>query len=482
MKNDTKRLDSYLRRAREFWNEQELVPAGSSIIIALSGGKDSVCLLRLLAAERETLSLKLFACHVHHGLRKSADAELEFCRKLCEKFDVGFYEFRVDAASRAAEFSVGVEEAGRQLRYECFEKLKNSLGADLVATAHTASDNTETVVMNLVRGGSLRGLSGIPPKRGYIVRPVLCFDSAEIKDILSLFGQDHVTDESNLTGFFRRNRVRSSLIPLMKEENPALDRVVFDNSLNIREETELLEVFLRRSLKGAVSADLMSCDREELKTVCRDLDSDEPARFWIRIASQALGTPFPDSERQRSLAAACLTSGAGRVLQLSDGAVLKIGQKTLRFMKSVSSPSFCVKIPEGKTSLPFSGALVTRSGIKNGVNYKNINKMLMIMKINPDTIKGEVCARNRLPGDSIVINSMHKSAKKLVCDLKLDPALRDAWPVFCDEDGVIWIPGVGLSDRARPVSERFFELIFDLPPLSGLPSQTTAPSVPSKGE
>lgn len=482
MKSDTKRLEAFRREARGFWEKHSLVPPGSRIIVALSGGKDSVCLLRLLAAEREDLSLGLFACHVHHGLRESADAELEFCRRLCASLNVGFFPFRVDAAARAREKGIGVEEAGRQLRYECFETLLERLGADLVATAHTASDNTETVVMNLIRGGSLKGLAGIPPRRGYIVRPVLCFDSAGIEEMLSLFSQTHVTDESNLTGIFRRNRVRSEVIPLLKKENPALDRVVFNNSLVIRKQARLLDVLCRKALEGVVSRDNLSCGREALRSICRESGSDQLIRAWTERAMEALYLPLPDSERQNALADACLNAPAGRSLQLKNGAVLKIGQKTLRFMRAPEEPVFSLAIPEGKTSLPFSGAVVTRSGIKTSADYKNINKMLMIMKINADRIKGELFARARLPGDRIEINSMHKSVKKLICDLKLDPAFRDAWPVFCDEDGIVWIPGVGLCDRARPDGESFFELGISFPPASGLPSQETAPFVPLTGE
>ena len=453
------------------------MPAGSRIIAALSGGKDSVCLLRLLAAERERLSLELFACHVHHGLRESADAELEFCRELCASLNVGFYPFRVDAAARASERGIGLEEAGRQLRYECFEALRERLGADLVATAHTASDNTETVLMNLVRGGSLRGLGGIPPKRGYVVRPVLCFESARIEEILALFGQPHVTDDSNLTGLFRRNRVRSSVIPLLREENPALDRVVLANSLILREQARLLDALCRRTLKDAVGPDRLSCDKEALRSLCRELGSDQLVRAWTESAMEALGLPFPDRERQNAVTDACLNAPAGRCLQMKNGAVLRIGQKKLRFMRAGEEAVFSVPIPVGKTSLPFSGAVVTRSGIKNGVNYKNINKMLMIMKINPDTIKGELRARSRLPGDRILVNSMRKSAKKLICDLKLDPALRDAWPVFCDGEGIVWIPGIGLCDRARPVKNSFFELSIDFQPGVGLPADHAAPVI-----
>lgn len=454
MKRDTKRADAIYPRVLGFWREQGLIPRGSSVLIALSGGKDSVCMLRLLCRARDELSLRLYACHVHHGLRAEADGELEFCRRLCEELGVSFHFIRADAAASAKEWGIGVEEAGRRIRYGYFENLADSLRADLIATAHTASDNTETVIMDLVRGAGLSGLGGIPPRRGRIVRPILCLESREVEEYLENIGQDHVTDRSNLTGEYRRNRIRASVIPALREENPALDRVVFSNSLLLREENGLLDALCRAALEGIVSPDGLSCDKQKLRELCGQPSMRGLCSRWIRSAAGALGAGVPDRDRCRALEEACLGSPAGKRLQLKNGVSLLVGQKTLRFARDTGDQGYRVVLSPGETKVPRAGFAIRLSEPFEDDNYKNINKLSMIMKINPDKIMGELCVRSRREGDTVRMGSMTRSVKKLICDLKPDPVRKKLWPVVCDDGGILWIPGAGLCDRIRPAGPR----------------------------
>ena len=205
------------------------------LAVALSGGADSVALLRILAARSRELGLALHAAHLHHGLRGAeADADLEFCRALAAKLGLPFHEARVDTHQEAqANLKSGkaaetIEEAARRLRYQWFRQLMSSGELDAIATAHTLDDQAETVLAKFLRGAWTEGLSGIHPKLegpeggGSIIRPLLGATHAEIETYLRELGQDWREDSSNRNLTFTRNRIRHELLPLLESWNPRL--------------------------------------------------------------------------------------------------------------------------------------------------------------------------------------------------------------------------------------------------------------------
>ena len=215
--------------------DTSLLKPGMRLAVALSGGADSVALLRALAARRQELGLVLHAAHLHHGLRGAeADGDLEFCRALAAKLDVPFHEARVDAAAEArADAKSGkpaetIEEAARRLRYSWFQQLMSKGLLDAVATAHTLDDQAETVLAKFLRGAWTEGLAGISPKlegpegAGRILRPLLGVTHAEIEAYLRELGQDWREDSSNRHLSFTRNRIRHELLPLLEGWNPRL--------------------------------------------------------------------------------------------------------------------------------------------------------------------------------------------------------------------------------------------------------------------
>ena len=215
-----------------------LLKPGMRLAVALSGGADSVALLRALAERREELGLVVHAAHLHHGLRGAeADGDLEFCRALAARLDVPFHEARVDAAAEAkADPQAGkpaetIEEAARRLRYAWFRELMSkslphALVLDAIVTAHTLDDQAETVLAKFLRGAWTEGLSGIHPKlegpEGAVLRPLLAVTRAEIEAYLRGLGQDWREDSSNRHLTFTRNRIRHELLPLLEGWNPRL--------------------------------------------------------------------------------------------------------------------------------------------------------------------------------------------------------------------------------------------------------------------
>ena len=202
----------------------DLIPPGTGVLCALSGGADSMYLLCRLLEGRERYGWTVYAAHLNHGLRPTAQRDEEFVRHWCGKQNIQLFCLRENVEEYAAQNKLSVEEAGRVLRYRFLESTAWEQGDSehpiLVATGHHAGDNAETVLMNLIRGCGLHGLTGIPQRRGSIVRPMLNVTRREIEDYLAEHHVPHVEDESNADPAYTRNRVRLELLPLLEELNP----------------------------------------------------------------------------------------------------------------------------------------------------------------------------------------------------------------------------------------------------------------------
>ena len=213
--------------------EYDLVPEGASVLAAVSGGADSVCLLDLLRLAQPRLKLRLAAFHLNHGLRDSAARDEDFVRKLCRDWGVEFVVARADVAGFAKRHKMGIEEAGRELRYRHLERVTRKLKCDIVALGHTANDNLETMLLNLARGTGPRGLAGIPVKRTedrrpgtgkegpiVFVRPLIDIERDKLEQHLRARGIGWVEDESNADVSYRRNLLRREVVPVLLQLNP----------------------------------------------------------------------------------------------------------------------------------------------------------------------------------------------------------------------------------------------------------------------
>ena len=464
MKNDTKTLDAYYRRVMAFVREQELLAPGQRLVVALSGGKDSACLLRFLADLAQEYGWELHGAHVQHMLRPEAEQDLEFCRALCQVLGVSFHCTRVDVAAYAQNRRLGVEEAGRKIRYEYFSHLLTKLKADAVVTAHTASDQCETVLMRLVRGAALKGLGGIPPRRGAVVRPFLCLSSQEILAMLSLQGQAHVEDASNAGFHYLRNRLRHRILPLLEQENPALVQTVARNARILQEQEQLLHALSLRELARIATPDGCHVDKRAFRALCREPGMAALAAYLPRLAQKSLAVGEVSGALLERLCRLALVGKAGARLELGGGLCFCVGQTQLSFLCKEKPADYCVSLHPGVNPLPGGMARLVVEQEKNLANYKNVNKFLMNMKINSATIEGGLVARCRRPGERVCVNGMQKSVKKLICDRKFPAHLRPHVPVIADGQGIVWIPGVTLSDRARPTGPRVIPLRLEFGP------------------
>ena len=216
-----------------------MIKSGDIVVCGLSGGADSVCLLLSLFKLSKELDITVEALHVNHCLRGSeSDRDEEFCRNLCSKIGVKFSAEKCNVNDYAVNNSLSTELAVRELRYMIFNQYTQG---KKLATAHNADDNLETVLLNLTRGTALKGLAGIPPIRGNIIRPLLEITRKEIEEYLALNKMNFVTDSTNLTDNYTRNKIRHSIIPLLREINPSLNSTFITSVDGLRDENALIE-------------------------------------------------------------------------------------------------------------------------------------------------------------------------------------------------------------------------------------------------
>ena len=215
------------QRIKQYIEKEDLFSSGSKILIALSGGADSVALLCILHAAGYPCE----AAHCNFHLRgEESNRDEQFVRQLCKKYGIHLHTIDFDTTRYAAEKHISIEMAARELRYNWFEEIRNQCRADVVAVAHHQDDSVETILLNLIRGTGITGLLGIRPRNGVIVRPLLCINREEIMRYLQSIGQDYVTDSTNLEDEYTRNKIRLNLLPLMQTTNPSVKNSLIETS------------------------------------------------------------------------------------------------------------------------------------------------------------------------------------------------------------------------------------------------------------
>lgn len=219
-----------------FIYENKLINSKDKVLIALSGGPDSVFLLHFFNKFRKKYKIEIGAVHINHLLRgKNSDRDELFCKTICEELLIPFYKLKKNVSSFSKMNKISIEIAGRKIRYEYFNKISKLYNYNKIATAHNADDNTETVLLNLIKGAGLKGIAGIPVNRNNIIRPILCLTKKEILEYLDANRFEFRIDESNLTNEYERNFIRNEVIPLLTNNiNSSISKTILNTSLNLQ--------------------------------------------------------------------------------------------------------------------------------------------------------------------------------------------------------------------------------------------------------
>ena len=234
---------------RRFASVHELFVYGGKYIVALSGGADSVSLLFVLKHLEHELGIDVEAAHCNFHLRGAESVrDEEFCKQLCERLAVPLHLIHFDTQAYADLHRVSIEMAARDLRYGYFENLRRDIEAQNICVAHHRDDSVETVLLNLVRGTGLRGLRGIQPRNGNIIRPLLSLSREDIVQYLDALGENYVTDSTNLHNDVKRNKIRLDVMPLLRELNPSVSQSIFESSLRVGEALKVFDEAMKRSI------------------------------------------------------------------------------------------------------------------------------------------------------------------------------------------------------------------------------------------
>jgi tRNA(Ile)-lysidine synthase len=427
-----------------------LLKPGLRVAVGLSGGADSVALLRILAERRRELGLVLHAAHLHHGLRGAeADADLDFCRELALSLGLAFHNARVETAAAAlADAGAGkpaetIEEAARRLRYGWFRELMTSGVVDAVATAHTLDDQAETVLAKFLRGAWTEGLSGIYPvvqfPEGPILRPMLSTSRKEIEGYLQALGQQWCEDSSNRHLTFTRNRIRHELLPLLESWNPRLRAHLAQLAELARGEeawwgTELERLAAQIILPGRAVRGGGRAAGDGLAIEVRRLAELAPAvqRRILRLAAGRLGTS-PDFESTEALRKLALAGRAGQKCELAQG--LR-GERTHRELR-LTVGSEANSAEDGAPSVAFQvpGEIVAPEW---GIGVR--------VDLGEETARQAVL-RAWKPGDRVRLRHSGgpRKVKEVLERLRVFGSARTHWPVLELDGRVIWMQGVELE-------------------------------------
>ena len=412
-----------LKKVKEACSRFNLLENAGHITGALSGGADSMALLYALFNLKDELGIqKLSAAHFNHQIRGAeALRDQNFVEAQCKKLGVELYLGSADVPSFAKEHRLSMELAARELRYEFFD----SIDTDAIATAHTASDNIETVIFNIARGTALSGLCGIPPKRLKYIRPLILCTRGEIENYCAENKIEFVTDSTNLCDDYTRNKIRHSVVPVLKSFNASAETAVSRMTATIREDEDFINSVAQKQFDALfLNGELSVKNFKELHPAI--------AKRVIAKYLSAVNTETDNFHINR-IYEICLSGGKTSIADNKTAAVRDFILKIEPEKKPV--PEFEVKFSKQKNDL-FQ-------------NNKKVHNLLLKNILDCDRIVGTLVVRGRAEGDRVRLKNKNctKTLKKLFCEYKIPNEQRSVWPVIADDLGVVWIYKIGVADR-----------------------------------
>lgn len=278
--------NKFISRVGAFASAHCLFVRGGKYIVALSGGADSVALLLAMCSMAAEWQIEVEAAHCNFRLRgDESDRDENFCKALCAAHGVPLHLIHFDTREYASLHHVSIEMAARRLRYDYFERLRHDIGADGICVAHHRDDSVETVLLNLVRGTGIRGLRGIQPRNGNILRPMLSVSRSEIVGFLDSLGQPYVTDSTNLVPDVKRNKIRLQLMPLLQQLNPNVAQSIFETSLRVGEAVNVYDDAVGRAVAEVVDGAEVSVEAPVSVSISRLLAQVSPESVLFHLLS-----------------------------------------------------------------------------------------------------------------------------------------------------------------------------------------------------
>lgn len=446
-------------KVRDFIIENKLIEKGDKILVALSGGPDSVCLLNVLYSLKEDFHIKIGAAHVNHMLRgDEALADEEYSKSLCKNLNIEFYVKKIDIDKISKEKNISHEMAGREERYKFFETIKNNYGYNKIAVAHNANDQAETIIMNMMRGTGIEGLCGIRSKReGGIIRPILCLSREEVELYCSSNNLEPRIDKSNLENIYSRNKVRLDIIPYMKGNfnkdiintlNRMANLIQVDNDFLEKETLNNFKVYCSNTRDALIiSKEAFNLDRAIISRIIRKAFFEftgKYSNFEMKHIYDVIELSQNTTNKRIDLTNNVLAEN------IYGDIYLKLKDNIIREYKEVV-------INKGEldnTDICYENYNVRFNIIRNKNNI-DFSKNVLIKYFDYDKIEERLVIRKRRNGDKMLPLGMkgNKKVKDIFMDLKIPVDERDKIPVLCFDNEIAWLVAHKVSEKFKITKE-----------------------------
>lgn len=440
--------------------QYQMIASGDRVLVALSGGGDSVALLYSLLQLSQKMGFFVACAHLHHGIRaEEADRDEAFCKALCEKENVLLITRHKDIPAISKQQKQSMELCGREARYAFFDEVSKEHQMTKIATAHHLDDNAETTLLHLVRGCGPEGLRGIEPCRGNIIRPLILVSKSEIGAFLSARGISFVTDSTNLCDDYTRNKIRNRVIPVLEEINPSLAEGIFRMNEVMKQENHFMEQAAKEAYEKMAKE-----EKNQVSIVLDLFEKSHPAiqRRVLQLAYQKL------TGRKLKSSLVFLTEGLmsrripSRKLYLGE-VLAKIDYENLIITKKIGENiidpyAFEVHIGTENNEIRHLGYRIQSEVYNFGQVPENVNKIQKKFKVclfNYDKIYDRVLSRNRKVGDAYLpLGGIgRRMVKKMMIDAKIPSNQRDFLPVFtCGED-ILWVYGLRMNHNYKVTAD-----------------------------
>jgi len=408
------------------------------VVVGLSGGADSVCLLSVLNSLKEEYGFSLVAAHINHGIRGAeADRDENSCKALCENLGIPLEILHADIPSLSREQGLGEEECGRRVRYEFFRSLAGENGK--IATAHNLNDNAETLLLNLVRGAGSKGACGIPPVRDNIIRPLIETDRKSIEEYCRENGLSYVTDSTNLECEYSRNKVRNKVFPLLCEINENAVGALSGFILRMREQEAFLDGITEEKYRLCVREGALL--RKEFSALDIFLQKRVAARYLKEVSHGEVEAKHIDDFLSFVGSGKSLVSASATELVSRNGEV---------FIKPKAADPFFVSfsLENASVNLPFCKVCAEYFDTKD---LQNLNKDILDNLIDCDKISNALILRSRKDGDKFTLprRNVTKSIKKLFNEDGIPCEDRNRIIILESGGEVVWLQGYGTNKGFR---------------------------------
>lgn len=411
----------------------------TEVTVALSGGADSMALLHILNSLKEQIGIKLFAAHLNHCLRgDDADNDEKTVTEFCKNLGIPLFCERTDVKLLSENSKDSVETVARNVRYEFLKRVSHGV----IATAHTASDNLETVIFNTVRGSGIRGVCGIPPKRDNIIRPLIECTRADVENYCKQNNLAFCTDKTNFDDTYSRNNIRLNVVPMLKKINGNAEKNVARMSEILRADESYLSSVAIAEYKNVLKDNII--DVSKLNSYHNAIK-----HRIIKLFCEKITNETPEFYHIKEVEGICLRKRGS--VNLKNNFIAKYQENKLIIIKAEKDsanifPHDDFIFPENFKEVSYKDYKFSNKKFEEIVNF---NKLMFQNAIDYDTILGNLKIRNRMAGDKITLSKrkVTKSLKKLFCEQKT--LNRDSLLVVADDRGVVWVEGFGTDFKNR---------------------------------